>query len=244
MKSIILIITFFTRIPIKYNFEFNEKDFAKGILFLPLLGLFIGFFMYVFSIFEPYLDKSIIILMIWIFYIWITGGLHIDGVADSFDGIFSNRSKERILEIMRDSRIGTFGVLGLFMVFAPALLLSYYLDYKFLILTPAIGRISAILAASFSEYARKEQGIGNVFIDNCGLKEALFSMILILIISIVIFNKYILIPIILSFLMVILITKYIKSKIGGMTGDTIGLIIESSQSIFLFLLYIFRGVLS
>ncbi|WP_129409248.1 adenosylcobinamide-GDP ribazoletransferase [Marinitoga lauensis] len=237
MKSLILLITFFTRIPIKVNIEYDENEFIKGFIYLPALGLFIGFLMYLFS-FLP-VDKIIYVLLSWIFYIWITGGLHLDGVADTFDGLFSNRSKEEILKIMKDSRIGTFGVLGLIMVLFSDIIFSYYTDYIYMILMPAVGRSSGILAAAISEYSRKN-GLGNLFIDNCNLKTFFISFLIIS--PILLFYKpFIIFPILLTYLGTVFITQQIKKKIDGMTGDTIGLIIEFSQLFFLMFIYMFRG---
>ncbi|GAB6189797.1 adenosylcobinamide-GDP ribazoletransferase [Marinitoga arctica] len=235
MRGLILLITFFTRIPIKYHFDFNEKDFIKGFYFLPLLGTFIGALMYLFS--YTGFDKPIVILMSWILYIWITGGLHIDGVADTFDGIFSNRNRENMLKIMKDSRIGTFGTLGIIIILFSDFLLSYYIDYDYLILIPAIGRSSAILAAAISPYARKENGMGNAFIDNSSLKMFFISFLLISPI-LIFYNVFVLISIILTYISILFITYRIKNIIGGMTGDTIGMIIELSQTLFLLFIYI------
>ncbi|WGS65773.1 adenosylcobinamide-GDP ribazoletransferase [Marinitoga aeolica] len=237
MKGIILMFNFFTRIPI-YT-EYNEKDFSKGMYFLPLIGLIIGFLMYIFS-YIP-VEKTIYVLFSWILYIWITGGLHLDGVADSFDGIFSNRNKEEILRIMKDSRIGTFGVVGLIVLILTNLIFSYYINYVYILIMPVIGRSSALLSASVSTYARNN-GMGYVFITHSNIRKFFISFLIVLPI-LVLFNIFILLPIIITYIFVIFLTKKISEKIGGMTGDTIGLIIELSQTIFLITIYILRGML-
>ncbi|KAF2956117.1 adenosylcobinamide-GDP ribazoletransferase [Marinitoga sp. 38H-ov] len=237
MKGIILMFNFFTRIPI-YT-EYNEKDFSKGMYFLPLIGLIIGFFMYICS-YIP-VNKPIYVLLSWIFYIWITGGLHLDGVADTFDGVFSNRNKEEILRIMKDSRIGTFGVIGLIMLILTNLIFSYYINYIYILIMPIIGRSSALLAASISTYARNN-GMGYIFITHSNIKKFIISFLIVSPI-LMFFNPYILLPIILSYIFVIFITKKIIKKIDGMTGDTIGLVIELSQTFYLISIYILRGIL-
>jgi adenosylcobinamide-GDP ribazoletransferase len=113
MRSLSMMIAFFTRIPMKYGHEFDEDDYCIGIMFLPVVGLIIslGLFSLKYALFfaSPYVSGLIML----IFYIWITGGLHIDGLADTFDGIFSGRDRERMFEIMKDSRVGSFGAVSI-----------------------------------------------------------------------------------------------------------------------------------
>lgn len=242
MKSLLLMIVFFTRIPIKYKWDYKEEDFKKGLKFFPIIGILIGIIIWLPSLLNNFIDKPVIVLISWLLYIWVTGGLHIDGLADTFDGIFSNRDKERMLEIMKDSRIGTFGVLGIIFVVISNLVLSNYIDFNVLLLIPIIGRSSAILSASISNYARKEAGMGFTFINSCKFKEGFLSIIFTIICGGII--DFRIIPMILiTFIFVYLQTKYIKNRIDGTTGDTIGFIIEISQTFFMFAVYIFKGMI-
>lgn len=242
MKSILLMITFFTRIPVRYNYEYNEEDFIRGIKFLPLIGLIVGAIMYIPVFLQNVIHGPIIALLTWVIYIGITGGLHIDGLADTFDGLFSNRDKKKILEIMRDSRIGTFGVLGILLLIIWNLVFTSYIDLGFIILVPVVGRSAAILSASISQYAREGQGMGKAFVENCGTSEAVLAVISSYLLGILFFKLQVLIVLTITYLVVLISTENIKQKIGGMTGDTIGFIIEFSQGIFIFVLY-FSNVL-
>lgn len=237
MKGILLMLTFLTRIPIRISFEFKREDFIKGIVFVPFIGLIIGAILWTIAQLGSFIDKPIVILLIWTAYIWITGGLHIDGLADTVDGIFSNRSRDRVLEIMKDSRIGAFGVLSIFIVFAFNFVLGIYIDYKYFLLIPIVGRSCALLACSFSDYGRKE-GLGKDFIENCGTKEGIIAFSFSSIVAILMGGYVPLFTVLLLIPITIMLTRYIKEKIGGMTGDTIGFVIETSQAIFIFLLYI------
>ncbi|MTI68922.1 MAG: adenosylcobinamide-GDP ribazoletransferase [Firmicutes bacterium] len=239
MKSFLMMLTFLTRIPIKINFEYEKKDFLKGIYFIPFIGLIIGVLFFLLSKLEMFLDKPILAIIIWIFYIWITGGLHIDGLADTIDGIFSNRKKERILEIMRDSKIGAFGVISIMLLLSLNVLLTYYINLKYLLLVPIIGRSSMLIACSISNYARKGPGMGKDIIENCGFKKLILGVIFpILLVLILNYNYDLILLMLLTNIFVLLITKHIKGIIDGITGDTIGFIIEISQTIFMFSLYI------
>jgi len=114
MKRLILLIQFLTRIPINVKLDVTREDLKKAVIYFPVVGYLIGLilaYFYKFSIL--YFDKIIIAFLIVTFEIIITGGLHMDGLSDTFDGIYSGRDKDRIIEIMKDSNIGTFGALSM-----------------------------------------------------------------------------------------------------------------------------------
>ena len=101
MKRFILILQFLTRIPIKLNVGFDD-EFYKSIVYFPLVGFVIGILSYLIGwismlLFEPFIASIIITLA----GVLITGGLHIDGLGDTFDAIYSYRDKEKMLEIMK-----------------------------------------------------------------------------------------------------------------------------------------------
>ena len=140
---------------------------------------------------------------------------------------------------MSDSRIGAFGVIGFVFMILFNITLSYYLGYKFFILMPIVGRVSSLLAASGSKYAKDSMGMGTLYIENAKRRDVTTGNIFILIISIILRVRLrYLIPIFLTQLIVLFLTKYIKKKIDGMTGDTIGFIVEISQTIYLFFVYL------
>lgn len=243
MKSLLLMITFFTRFPVSYPYDYDERDFIKGIKFLPIIGLIIGIFMYAPTLIEGYIHRPILIVFIWAIYLIITGGLHIDGLADTFDGIFSYRNREDMLKIMKDSRIGAFGVISILWLLLLNLSLSFYIPNKFLILAPIVGRSSALFSASISAYARKEGGMGGAFIESCGIKEGLIGIVFSLIVGFIIGEVYIAIALLATFTMVVVLTKNISKKLGGMTGDTIGAVIEISQTLFMLFSYVVQRII-
>ena len=107
-------ISFLTIIPVKANIN-DEKDFRDMMLYFPFVALILGILYYIITyISYHYAESSLLSSVLYVVSsIVLTGGLHYDGLADSCDGLFSGRDKDKILEIMQDSRIGTFGVLGI-----------------------------------------------------------------------------------------------------------------------------------
>jgi adenosylcobinamide-GDP ribazoletransferase len=243
LKRIILMLQFLTSIPLPFKFDVKNEDFGKGLVFAPIIGFFIGGILagtyFLLNFIFPLYIISILIL---IEYILLTGGLHLDGLGDTFDGLFSNRPKERILEIMRDSRVGTNAVLAIVCVLILNVFLLFGMGSDFiakaLLLLPVAGRIGSLVGAGVSKYARSGEGLGKSFIDYCGTKEILIGLIFYFAIFFIVDNIRGLIISIFPVITAVLLVKYFSRKIGGATGDILGAVCELNQTIFLMVMYI------
>ncbi|QNU68716.1 adenosylcobinamide-GDP ribazoletransferase [Ruminiclostridium herbifermentans] len=229
---------FFTRIPIKLRLSADAEDFGKGLVFAPLVGIVIGTILGAFSFGLLYLlSKPLVAAIVLITYILITGGLHLDGLGDTFDGLFSNRSKERILEIMRDSRVGTNAVLAIVSVllinYAALCQINSTYFLRVVMLMPMAGRIGSLISSAVSTYARREEGLGKSFIDFCGKKELIGGLIIYIVISLLTFDYKMWIVLAVSPISAFLLIKVLSKKIDGATGDILGAVCEINQSIFL-----------
>lgn len=114
-EKILGTLRFLTRIPVKTGGEFDE-EFHKGMYYFPLVGFIIGIITYLVSLLVGIMFPSdaLVIAIIAVFTeVFLTGGLHIDGLGDTADAFFSNRDKDRMLEIMKDSRLGTNSLLAI-----------------------------------------------------------------------------------------------------------------------------------
>jgi adenosylcobinamide-GDP ribazoletransferase len=234
MRSMSMMIAFFTRIPMKYGHEFDEDDYSIGIMFLPIIGLIIslGLFVLKHALFfaSPYVSGLVML----IFYIWITGGLHIDGLADTFDGIFSGRDRERMFEIMKDSRVGSFGALSISLLMISYVILFAENTPGAILMMGVVGKSSVMASASISAYAKEEMGLGTMFVRHCNERERYIGIVFVALLSVFVGYKF-MIPAGITFVIVALITQYLKKVLGGMTGDTMGFIGEVSQITFLIL---------
>ncbi len=111
------VLQFFTRFPIRHNPGFTPERFQRNLWFLPLLGLFIGGIqMLGFNLTSPYLPLRMAVLIMLILEQVITGGLHLDGLADTADGLFSGRRGDQALAIMKTGGLGPLGAFTLFTV--------------------------------------------------------------------------------------------------------------------------------
>jgi adenosylcobinamide-GDP ribazoletransferase len=172
----------------------------------------------------------------------ITGGLHLDGLADVSDGVLSCRDRNRIFEIMKDSRIGSFGVIALILYFMSMLSLLGYSNPTTILLFPVVGRSFALLVCSINKYG-KESGMGKDFIDNTRWFHVVGGFFL-LGILIILLEEYILLgAVVITGVFVLMVSGSINKKLGGITGDVIGMTIEFSQVVFLLSAYLLETLI-
>lgn len=226
IKGLILAIQFFSRIPINMNVDFNDKNIRYSIFYIPLVGGIIGGFGGLIYYFLSPFNKLIASFLTLLVTIILTGGLHIDGLSDTFDGFLSNRDKERTLEIMKDSRIGAFGVLSIVLLILSKFILIISIENLplFLILSFANSRLVVSYIISYKKVARPG-GLGDLFHKSNPKKLILISGIIYLAILILLDIRYI-IPLIVTFAAAEYISYISYKKIDGLTGDVYGAIIE------------------
>ncbi|MDO4753886.1 MAG: adenosylcobinamide-GDP ribazoletransferase [Bacillota bacterium] len=236
VKGFLILIAYFTRIPIGSLVEFHESRFRKGISLFPLLGLVFFGILLILSWALSYLHTDSAILgssLIMVMYMLLSGGIHIDGLADSFDGFFSGREKEKIFAIMSDPHIGTFGVLGIIMVYLINIGALSGMIIPEILIFPYIARIHAYFVASFLPYA-KESGMGKTFVDSADIRVALAHYIVFGVVTGLFFDVgmygTILTSAGLSLVFAITAAGLSYRKIGGLTGDSMGMMIELSQT--------------
>lgn len=247
-EQFIILIQFMTRIPIPLKISYSEKKFGKSIKFFPLVGLIIGLVLYFTNfLITVYLknifyNKTIIAIFLIILEILIVGIIHIDGLADTFDGLFSYAKKEKMLEIMKDSRIGTNGAVVLILYFiTKTVLISEIIttNPKYLIIFPIIARLSTPVNAGLSNYARKS-GMSNAIISENGIFEAIFSLALSIILVFYIIDIKGIVAISIAFIFIIIFMLNVRKKIDGITGDIMGACLELTSILVLFLGIVLR----
>lgn len=243
MKSFILTLQFLTRIPINISVDVKEEDFIKGVMFFPIVGLIVGIInIIIYRLCSLIMPPQAAIVGTVLSNILITGALHIDGLADTCDGIFSSRSRERMLEIMKDSRIGTNGAVAVFFDLALRIVLLLSINethiIKTLIISPILSRTIMVVLMHYSVYARTEGGLGNIFIGKIGLKDTISTVIIAAIISSTLFGYKAILVMVLNLIIMIIYKSYIFKKIGGMTGDTLGAGNEISELLVILTIYL------
>jgi len=242
-SGFLILISFFTRIPVGKKIEYNEDNFKKALSLYTLMGAAIGLLL---SLIYIVLSNTYIApirgLALTIGYIVITGGIHLDGSADTADGLFSGRSGEKIFEIMSDSHIGAFGVLCLIIIMLSQFVVFSYADIFTCFMMPVVGRASLIVAVSNKKYAKQTKGMGTAFIESINPRVLTSNLLILAAFSIIVPGRIVIMTSCFATLMAAyFISNFIENKIGGMTGDTCGFITEISQIIFMILVLFLKG---
>ncbi len=247
MKSFLTALKFLTILPVHKKMDIQDKKLAKSAGYFPLVGALIGLLLVAVDfILRPFFPDSIVNLFILITLILVTGALHLDGFMDSIDGFFSGQNKKRILEIMRDSRIGSFGILAVICLLLLKLSLlneiQFSIRYSTLILMPALSRWSVVYLAKIYPYARKSKGTGEPFAKLVGKKELIIATLFMAVLIGLLFQLKGIIIWLGAFVILILLGRWINKKIDGMTGDTYGAMIEIIEIIILISIYCISSI--
>ena len=227
IRPLLAAIQFLTVIPFPKSFTGGEKELEKCMPFFPVVGLLIGIiiaaFDHIMGIILPPLPASV---MTAIAMTGISGGLHMDGLADTADGFFSARPRERILEIMRDSRTGVMGVLAV--VFVIVLKVSVLISILpplrpgIIVLMPLAGRCSFVVMMTALPYVRREGGLATAFGVGKSWLNVLWTSAFLLAAGWLAGHWMGLAASFSALLMAALFSVYCFRKIGGYTGDTLG----------------------
>lgn len=236
MRKLLLAITFLTRLPFPVPKNVRREEIGSSTPFFPLVGLLIGAILvlvdYITSHFwHPFVVNVVIIISL----ITLTGGIHLDGLMDTCDGIFSGKDRERILEIMRDSHVGAFGVLGAICIISLKLaFLSSISDEErlaSLLIFPMMGRWGMVYALTNFPYARTTSGLGSLFVTQAKRHYVIWATLQVLIVSVpLLLWKAFPVIIIVGFITWIISSQFSR-KLGGLTGDTYGAICEFIETL-------------
>jgi adenosylcobinamide-GDP ribazoletransferase len=226
--SLLAAFQFLTLLPIKRNF--STEQIARSTLFFPLVGLAIGLLLAALNwLLSRILPDPVVNIFLIVGLAFCSGGLHLDGLADTMDGAAGHRTVERRLEIMRDSRIGGFGAIGLVLT----LLLEYvllnsvpgHLRWLTLIAAPTISRFAMVYAIYAYPYARPD-GLGKAFKDGVTVGQFLPAFLITLAVAVGLWGVAGLVILAGAWLLATLAALYLKKLLRGLTGDSYGAINE------------------
>ncbi len=234
-----LAFSFLTIIPLAVTNKEERISLSQAMAYFPLVGFFIAVIsLFIVGIFSHYFSPRLLSLFLVLLPIIISGGLHIDGLADSFDAFFQGKDKHDILHVMKDSRIGVWGTLSV--VF---LLL---MKWECLVMLPQqnAGFILAIGLSRWAHgficfllpYARTEKGLGQEVAGAVSEVQIFLSTVFVLIVSLFLGITGI-VAVLLSGIFIYLLSKFYKKRIGGITGDVIGATGELTE-VFVYLVLI------
>lgn len=232
---------FLLAIPIPLPRPVSERELGRSVVFFPVIGLILGLILagadWLLSLALP---AALVNAFLMAILALLTGALHLDGFMDTCDGL-AGRSPQERLEIMRDSRVGGFGVAGLFLLllaqYAALQSLPANLRIAALVAMPVLGRWAVVYAIYAHPYARP-QGLGRAFKEGTRLWHWLLATAIALAIVLGLARAGGLIALAGVWLAAWGMAGYFRRRLGGLTGDSYGAINEVCQVLALVLMII------
>ncbi len=235
MQYFITALQFLTRIRLVKEAEWSASRFGKSVAFFPLVGMVISMVLLIVHHFLGYyLSARLTAIILVIAGFAVTGALHCDGLMDTADGLLSGRSRERMLEIMKDSRVGSGGVTVFVLLVAIKWALLEDIAANLLPLAlfaaPILARLVMVMAITLFPYARPE-GIGKLFAQYTGPRDFVYAACLsvILLLPLMFYHLCVLVSLVVSLLFGLLFCRYVSGKLGGLTGDVYGAAAELTE---------------
>ena len=237
MRDFITCLEFLTRVRFSKRTDWRDEDFSRSVPYFPLVGLVIGLLLAGVNYGLFYIDTPLFlrVTLLLLAEIIITGGLMYDGFMDTADGVFSARSRERMLEIMKDSHVGSNAVLAIIILLL--LKIAAYLEingaaltWVLLAMSVATRTFMVVFIVNFP-YARKE-GIGHMFTK---YSKPAYTYIAFALCGLIIWAcgvQYLAVAAV-CFALTLVIAHYLKAQLGGLTGDTYGALTECGNVIYL-----------
>ncbi|MUT67029.1 adenosylcobinamide-GDP ribazoletransferase [Paenibacillus sp. NEAU-GSW1] len=249
-QALVAALQFLTRLPIPLQVPFEPAALARSVIYFPAAGTVVGVAVAsacgLLDLFMPSLPAAVIIVAIWAA---MSGGLHLDGWMDTADGVLSHRSRERMLEIMKDSRVGAMGVIAavLLLLFKFAVIAELF-QHRDGMSATALSALAAIplwsrwwmsVAIVGWPSARQGEGVGALF-QKAGIRQAIAGFALTIALTCISLWTFGM-PIghsalwsagaaSLTALIGSVMAAWLCRKLGGLTGDTYGALNEMIEA--------------
>jgi adenosylcobinamide-GDP ribazoletransferase len=226
-NSFLVAVQFMTRLPVS-RVQYSPDALAQSVVFFPAIGLIVGAGgAALYLLLSPRVSREIVVVLVLVYLVAVTGGLHEDALADAADGFGGGREKERVLAIMRDSRIGSFGAIAIMLgLLARFVFLANLAPGKFVgffIAGQVLGRWTALPLAFFLPSARdREPGQGKLIAQRITPVWFAAGTLLALAIVAIALRTDGLWTLLVAAMMAAISGWYYRHRIGGITGDCLG----------------------
>lgn len=232
MRSLIVACRYLTVLPLPL--EAVPGDLGRAAGWFPVVGLLLGLALGAAALLLdpvlPPLAGAVLLVALWA---GLTGGLHLDGLADTLDGLGGGWSREEALAIMRDERIGAYGVTAIALVVALKIAtlasLEPGLRWRALLLAPALGRLGPLVLARLCPPARAE-GAGHAFALAVSGRSLVAAVLVAVAAALGLTGPW-------GALLVAAVAAdaaafalYLRRRLGGLTGDCLGALVEGSEA--------------
>lgn len=233
MRHLMLAIQFLTILPVPSPRRCEPEDLGRAAAWFPLVGLLLGALLWLSDLaltplFPRHLTDALLIALL----AGLTGGLHLDGLADVCDGLAARGGRDRFLAVMKDSHVGALGVVGLVLAllvkYAALLALPIYLKRPALLLVPALARYAQLALLTGCRPAR-EDGLGNCVLLGLGPAQLLLATAATLPLAWLTLKVTGLAAWLLVTIWALAVRWYFTRRLGGVTGDIAGFASETGE---------------
>lgn len=240
MRLYIIAMQFLTIIPLPFDTRCQKEDLGRATVCFPLAGLTIGALLAGLNwLIAPWLARPLVDALLITVLAALTGGLHLDGLADVCDGLAARGSRERFLAVMKDSHTGAVGavglVLGLLLKWQALLAVPMAIKWQALLLFLLLARFSQVQTIVFARNARQD-GLGSAIISGAGTSQLLAAGGITLLATWWLMGVKGLVVLAAVILCTWLLKLWSHRRLGGVTGDIIGCINELNEILALILI--------
>jgi len=234
MRSFLVAVQFLTRIPVPVR-DATAREIGRSALAFPLVGLLVGalslgLYLGCWHIFPLPMARVVTLLAV----VAVSGAFHLDGLADTVDGIYGGRTREDALRIMKDPHIGAMGVIAIVCALVGRVTASLVLPetaFRGALLCAPIAAHGAMVFAFAMPYAR-EQGLGRAFADHRSALDRVFAFLAGATAAFVFVRTAGLVSVAAAWLGAAVLLAFAWRSIRGVTGDVCGAAHEVAETVF------------
>jgi adenosylcobinamide-GDP ribazoletransferase len=236
MKRFLAALRFLTICPLPGSWGTAEEDLARSVPCFPLVGLLLGGLAAAAAWALGRLDVPAMLtaLALVVLLLTFSGCLHLDGLSDSADGLLSSRSRDRMLEIMKDSHVGPMGVVAVLVIllakFSALTSMRPGLRWAAVLLMPLAGRAAIVVHLALLRYVRPG-GLGTIFCHTGRRLAAVWGLTLLAAVGWGLFGPRGLAIAGVALAAILVSALYLHRKLGGITGDTLGAVSEILETV-------------
>ncbi len=226
VRLFLIALQFLTIIPLPCTVPCDDDDLGRSAAFFPLVGLVIGGMLCLLDVFlSLWLVRPLTDALLVTGLVVVTGALHLDGLADVCDGIAARGDRDRFLAVMKDSRVGAVGVvgivLGLLLTWQALVAVPADIKWQALLIVPVCSRLSQVVIMCAAPHAR-QGGLGALFISGMGYWQLAGALVLAAGIVISVSPVRGVVVLAATILTALAVRRWFIHRLGGITGDIIG----------------------
>lgn len=248
MKRLLISLQFLTVFRVKKELSFDPTELGRSMYLFPVIGAIQGLILlFAWFVLSSLLPETVATALLVLILVLTNGGLHLDGFADTVDGLAGGKTPEDRLRIMKDSSTGAIGVVFVVLIilikYLALLEMPYEAKTRALVAFPIVGRWAMVPLAAWLPYARPEGGLGLSF-AGCGRAVFVKATVIASVMTALLFGLLSLAIIAAIGVMLYLSARFFRRKVGGVTGDIFGFHSEAAEVVFLVLVLAMMSMLT